>query len=63
MLQNLDGFIQSFTNWDIPFPAFSGGVSAWTELIRGALLMLGVGPGKVSLDYLIARRWGLPLAD
>lgn len=111
-LQNLDGFTQRFIGWDIPFPAFSAGLSAWTELLGGALLMLGLftrmtcipmainmivaiafvviknvsgidefveldetlytlvfiwlmlaGPGKVSLDYFIARRLGLPIAD
>lgn len=111
-LQNLDGFTQRFIGWDIPFPAFSAGLSAWTELIGGALLMLGLftrltcipmainmivaiafvviknvsgidefveldetlytlvfvwlmlaGPGKVSLDYFLARRFGLPVAD
>lgn len=111
-LQNLDGFTQRFIGWDIPFPAFSAGLSAWTELIGGALLMLGLftrltcipmainmvvaiafvviknvsgidefveldetlytlvfvwlllaGPGKASLDYFIARRLGLPIAD
>ena len=111
-LQNLDGFTQRFIGWDIPFPAFSAGLSAWTELIGGALLMLGLftrltcipmainmivaiafvviknvsgvdefveldetlytlvfvwlmlaGPGKGSLDYFLARRFGLPVAD
>lgn len=111
-LQNLDGFTQRFIGWEIPFPAFSAGLSAWTELIGGALLMLGLftrltcipmainmivaialvviknvsgidefveldetlytlvfvwlmlaGPGKASLDFLIARRLGLPIAD
>ena len=111
-LQNLDGFTQRFIGWEIPFPAFSAGLSAWTELIGGALLMLGLftrltcipmainmvvaialvviknvsgidefveldetlyilvfvwlmlaGPGKVSLDHLVARRLGLPTND
>lgn len=111
-LQNLDGFTQRFIGWEIPFPAFSAGLSAWTELIGGALLMLGLftrltcipmainmivaialvviknvsginefveldetlytlifvwlmlaGPGTASLDYFIARRLGLPIAD
>ena len=107
---NLDGFTSRFVDWGIPFPGFSAGLSAWTELIGGALLMLGLftrltciplainmvvaialvvikdvtgidefveldevlyivifvwlllaGPGKASLDHLIATRWGLPV--
>jgi putative oxidoreductase len=106
-LQNLDGFTERFMQWGIPFPAFSAGLSAWTELVGGVLMMLGLatrltmipmiinmvvamitvvlpkistldefveldetlyvlvffwllvaGPGRVSLDYLIARRFG-----
>lgn len=41
-LHNLDGFTARFVDWGIPFPAFSAGLSAWTELLGGALLMLGL---------------------
>ena len=41
-LDNLDGFTARFIGWGIPFPAFSAAVSAWTELIGGALIMLGL---------------------
>ena len=41
-VQNLDGFTARFVDWGIPFPAFSAALSAWTELIGGALLMLGL---------------------
>jgi len=41
-VHNLDGFTQRFVMWGVPFPGFSAGVSAWTELIGGALIMLGL---------------------
>jgi putative oxidoreductase len=41
-VQNLEGFTGRFVDWGIPFPAFSAALSAWTELIGGALLMLGL---------------------
>jgi putative oxidoreductase len=40
-VHNLDGFTQRFMGWGIPFPAFSAGLSAWTELLGGLFLMLG----------------------
>lgn len=41
-LQNLDGFTQRFMGWGIPFPAFSATLSAWTELIGGIMIMIGL---------------------
>ena len=41
-LQNLAGFTERFVGWGIPFPALSAAVSAWTELIGGGLIMLGL---------------------
>lgn len=41
-VQHLEGFTQRFVEWGIPFPAFSAGLSAWTDLIGGALMMLGL---------------------
>jgi putative oxidoreductase len=41
-VHNLDGFTQRFAGWGIPFPAFSAGLSAWTELLGGLFLMLGL---------------------
>lgn len=41
-LQGIEGFTARFMQWGIPFPAFSANVSAWTELIGGALIMLGL---------------------
>jgi len=52
-VQNLDGFTQRFMGWGIPFPAFSAGLSAWTELIGGALIMLGLFTRLVSIPMII----------
>lgn len=41
-LHNLDGFTERFVGWGIPFPAFSATLSAWTELVGGGLIMLGL---------------------
>jgi putative oxidoreductase len=39
---NLDGMAERFTGWGIPFPAFNAVLSAYTELIGGGLVMLGL---------------------
>jgi putative oxidoreductase len=111
-VQNLASFTQRFMGWGIPFPAFSAALSAWTELLGGLLLMLGLftrlvtipmmfnmfiavtlvvssnlmglddyveadevvytliffwflmaGPGKISLDTLVARWLGIRTRD
>lgn len=41
-LHNLDGFTARFIDWGVPFPAFSAALSAWTELLGGAFIMLGL---------------------
>jgi putative oxidoreductase len=41
-IQNLDGFTHRFVDWGVPFPEFSAALSAWTELIGGALIFLGL---------------------
>lgn len=110
-LHNLDSAIARFVDWGIPWPAFNAPLSAGTEFVGGALLMLGLltrftslvmafnmviaiafvviknvmglddlieldeflyiliffwlflaGPGKASLDHLIAQRLGLRIA-
>lgn len=107
-VQNLEGFTHRFVDWGIPFPAFNAALSAWTELIGGALIFLGLftrltavpmivnmivaialvviknvgglddfveldevvyiliffwllmaGPGRYSLDRILANRWGI----
>ena len=111
-LHNLDSFTQRFIEWGIPHPAFNAALSAYTECIGGALMVVGLltrpvsipliinmivavvtvklkkvaslddfveldeplyaltffwlliaGPGRVSLDYLIARALGLERAS
>lgn len=52
-VHNLDGFTQRFIGWGIPFPAFSAGLSAWTELIGGLLIMLGLFTRLVCIPMLI----------
>lgn len=37
---DLDGFARRFAQWGIPHPAFSAALSAYTELIGGALTVL-----------------------
>lgn len=52
-VHNLDGFTQRFIGWGIPFPAFSAGLSAWTELVGGLLIMLGLFTRLVCIPMLI----------
>lgn len=108
-LQNFQGSVERFTEWGIPFPEINAAISISTELLGGALLILGLftrlisvallfnmiiaiavvaiksvmtleefveldevvyilifwwlivaGPGKVSVDALIARKLQLP---
>lgn len=41
-LQNLDFFAGRFAEWGIPWPYFSAVLSSGTDLVGGALLMLGL---------------------
>jgi putative oxidoreductase len=52
-VHNLGGFTQRFMGWGIPFPAFSAGLSAWTELLGGLLIMLGLCTRLVCIPMLI----------
>lgn len=52
-VHNLDGFTQRFMGWGIPFPAFSAALSAWTELVGGLLLMLGLFTRLVTIPMII----------
>ena len=52
-VHNLAGFTMRFVGWGIPYPAFSAGLSAWTELLGGLLLMLGLFTRLVCIPMLI----------
>ncbi len=41
-LHNLDGAMQRFVDWGIPYAAFNATLSAGTEFVGGVLLMLGL---------------------
>ena len=41
-VRNLGTFVERFQEWGIPFPPVSAAVSAYAELIGGALLVLGL---------------------
>ena len=52
-LHNLEGFTTRFMEWGIPWPAFSAALSAWTELIGGALMMLGLATRLTMIPMII----------
>ena len=52
-IQNLDGFANRFVEWGIPFPAFSATLSGATDLIGGALLMLGLGTRLATIPMIV----------
>ncbi|GLQ88022.1 DoxX family protein [Dyella flagellata] len=52
-VQNLDGFTQRFIGWGIPHPALNAALSAWTELVGGLLLMLGLFTRLVSIPMIV----------
>jgi putative oxidoreductase len=39
---NLSAFVERFQGWGIPFPPVSAAVSAYTEFLGGALIILGL---------------------
>jgi putative oxidoreductase len=41
-IHNLDAMTQRFAGWGIPFPAFNAALSGYTELIGGALILVGL---------------------
>jgi len=41
-IHNLDAMAQRFAGWGIPFPAFNAALSGYTELIGGALILVGL---------------------
>ncbi|MEP6907639.1 MAG: DoxX family protein [Pseudoxanthomonas sp.] len=52
-VHNLDGFTQRFVGWGIPYPAFNAALSAWTELLGGLLLMLGLCTRLVCIPMIV----------
>lgn len=41
-IHNLDAMAERFAGWGIPFPAFNAALSGYTELIGGALILIGL---------------------
>jgi putative oxidoreductase len=52
-IHNLDGFIQRFIQWGIPWPGFLAPLSAYTELVGGALTIVGLGTRLVSIPMIV----------
>jgi putative oxidoreductase len=52
-VQNLGALVERFQEWGIPVPAVSAPVSAYTELIGGALLVLGLLTRLVSIPLFV----------
>jgi len=50
---DLDGFAHRFAEWGIPHPAFNAALSAYTEVIGGALTIIGLGTRIVSIPMII----------
>lgn len=51
-LHNLEFFAGRFVEWGIPWPTFSAALSGATDLVGGALLMLGLGTRLVALPMI-----------
>jgi putative oxidoreductase len=52
-VQNLDAMTQRFIEWGIPAPAFNAALSGYTELIGGALVLVGLCTRLVSIPMII----------
>lgn len=52
-LHNLAFFSQRFVDWGIPLPTLSATISGATDLIGGALLILGLGTRLVAVPMII----------
>jgi putative oxidoreductase len=50
---HFDQFSANFQGWNIPYPIFSATLCAYTELIGGALTIVGLGTRFVSLAQII----------
>jgi putative oxidoreductase len=51
--QNLDAMTERFVGWGIPLPGLSVVLSVYTELIGGALLVVGLGTRLITIPLLI----------
>ena len=52
-LHNLEFFSGRFVEWGIPFPTFSATLSGATDLVGGALLMLGLGTRLATIPMIV----------
>jgi putative oxidoreductase len=52
-VNNLDALTQRFAGWGIPLPAFNAALSAYTELIGGALILIGLFTRLASIPMVI----------
>ena len=52
-LHNLEFFSARFVEWGIPFPVLSATVSGATDLVGGALLIVGLGTRLVAIPMII----------
>ena len=50
---DLATFTANFKSWGIPYPAFNAALSAYTELLGGALTIVGLGMRFVSIPMII----------
>jgi putative oxidoreductase len=50
---DLEGFTHRFAQWGIPHPAFNAALSAYAELIGGALTVIGFGTRIVSIPMIV----------
>jgi putative oxidoreductase len=41
-VHDLAAMTERFTDWGIPWPAFNAALSSWTELVAGALVLVGL---------------------
>ena len=52
-VRNLGAFVERFQEWGIPFPPASAALSAYTELLGGALIVLGLFTRLASIPLFI----------
>ena len=52
-IHNIETFAQRFAGWGIPFPYFNAVLSAYTELIGGALITVGLLTRLVAIPMII----------